>query len=201
MSSELERLYTRFDRANQGSKRSIGKYLHQRPAEWIPRQEIVDEFDIDESVVSRHIDSIYEEGFILSKKENNQRYLQWNGRGSGGLIYWVRKSLPPQIWQAGSELRPLFTIHKLGGAYVPMFIFICLIVIGFFTALSTVLIAHHPSDSIFGITVIQLIVFSGMVTVAASVAFLLVPISKLLEMVLSKCWMWILNISRNTKEE
>jgi hypothetical protein len=65
------------------------------------------------------------------------------------------------------------------------------------TGILTVLIAYHPSDSVFGITVIELIVFSGMVTVAASVAFLLVPTSKLLEMVLSKGWYWILSIRKN----
>jgi len=186
MSSELERLYDRFNHSNQQKKRMIGEYIHERPAKWIPRQELIKEFDLDESVITRHIDSIYEEGFILSKRVDGQRYVQWNGRGSGGLEYWIRRSLPPQVWEAGSEIRPLLTTDRLGGAYVPMLLFGCLAVLGFSTGLLTVLVAFYPSDAIFGITVLDLIVVTGLATMMASVYFILIPTIKLIEISLSK---------------
>lgn len=117
MPNQLDDLHDQFDRANQENKRKIGEYLYYRPAQWIARQEIVNQFDIDESGVSRHIDALHEEGFLASKSTADQRYVQWNGRGAGGIEYWIRQAVPPQLWAGGSELRPLLTLTSLGGAY------------------------------------------------------------------------------------
>lgn len=188
MTSQLEELRDQFDRADQENKRRIGEYIYHRPARWIPRQEIVEEFDIDESGVSRHIDALYEEGFLTSKRINGQRYVQWNGRGAGGVEYWIRQAIPPQLWAAGSELRPLLTLDFLGGAYVPTLFFGGLVLVGFSTAIFAVVIAYSPTGSILGVTVTEVVVLTGIITIMASVSFILIPFARLLEVSLVKAW-------------
>jgi hypothetical protein len=152
MPDRLADLRDQFNRADQEKKRQIGEYLYSRPARWVSRQEIVDEFDIDESGVSRHIDSLHEAGYLQTKFIDDQRYVQWDGRGAGGLRYWVREATPPQLWAAGSELRPLFSLDSLGGAYLPTLLFGILILIGFFSGIVTVVLVYLPLNSALGVT-------------------------------------------------
>lgn len=200
MNDTLDDLHTQFDRADQENKRKIGEYLYNRPAQWVPRQEIVEKFDIDESGVSRHIDALYEEGFLLTKTVDGQRYVQWNGRGAGGIEYWIRQAIPPQLWAAGSELRPLLTLDSLGGAYAPTILFGILITIGLITGGFAVFVAYLPSDSIFGIALFEIVILTGMVTILASVLLLLIPFSKLLEYGISKVWNWGISLA-NTNHD
>lgn len=190
MTDRLDDLHEQFDRADQKNKRKIGNYLYQRPAQWVPRQEIVEQFNIDESGVTRHIDALHTEGFLASKYVDDRRYVQWNGRGAGGIEYWIRQAIPPQIWAAGSELRPLLTLDSLGGAYVPTILFGILVLTGFSTAISAVFIAYLPSESAFGVTVTDLVVITGIVTIMASVFLLLIPFARLLEIGLERAWNW-----------
>lgn len=202
MTDQLEKLYNQFDRADQGNKRLLAKYLYDRPAQWIPRQEIVDQFDIDESGVSRHIDALHEGGFITSKYEGDQRYVQWNGRGAGGLEYWLRQAVPSQLWAAGSELRPLLTLNFLGGAYVPTILFGGLVLTGFITAIFAVFISYFHSNSILGLTVTEVVVLTGIVTILASVLLLLIPSAILLEMGLEKVWYWgVVLVKKNKRSD
>lgn len=186
MSDRLAELQEQFDRVDQEQKREIGEYLYNRPAKWVPRQAIVDQFEIDESGVSRHISELHDEGYLASKYESEQRFVQWNGRGSGGIEYWIRQAIPQQLLAAGSELRPLLTIESLGGAYVPTVLFGVLILLGFATAIFAVVVAHHPSDAIFGLTIVDAVVWTGFLTIMASIALLLIPIIKLAEMASEK---------------
>ena len=188
MAKQLDNLRDQFDRADQENKREIGEYFYRRPAQWIPRQEIVEEFDIDESGVSRHISALYEEEFLLSKRTNDQRYVQWNGRGAGGVGYWIRQMVPQQLWSAGSELRPLLTLDTLGGAYVPTILFGGLIILGFFTAVLAILITYLPSDSVLGVTVTEIVVLNGLISILAALLVLLIPFIRLLELGFERVW-------------
>lgn len=190
MTDQKEELHKKYNRADQTKIRGIGEYLFHRPAHWISRQEIVEEFEIDESGVSRHIDTLHEDGFIASKYDDGQRYVQWEGRGAGGIEYWMREAIPPQIWAAGSELRPLLTLDSLGGAYFPTLLFGGLVLLGFTTAIFAVIIAYHPSDSVFGVTVTEVVVLTGILTIMASVLFILIPFAKLLDEGLERAWEW-----------
>lgn len=190
MTDQLDELHDQFDRADQENKRRIGEYLYHRPAQWIPRQEIVDQFDIDESGVSRHIDALYEEEFLLSKQMNDQRYVQWNGRGAGGIEYWIRQVVPPQLWSAGNEIRPLLILDSLGGAYVPTLLFGGLVLIGFCTAIFAIFISHLPSESLFGVTVRNVVIFNGVLSIMASLLLLLIPVARLTERGLEKTYRW-----------
>ncbi|WP_157969301.1 helix-turn-helix domain-containing protein [Haloplanus rubicundus] len=186
MPKGLEDLRERFGQDNQDTKRGIGEYLYNQPAQWVSRQELVDEFDIDESGVSRHIDDLHEEGFLTSKYVDDKRHVQWEGRGAGGIEYWIREAVPPQLWAAGSELRPLLTLDSLGGAYIPTLLFAFLVIVGFLTAIVGVAVSHLPSNSIFGMTATDLVIWTGIVTMMASVSLLLLPIAKLLDVGLKK---------------
>lgn len=188
MTQELDGLYDRFNRADQENKRKIGKYLHDKPGQWTARQELVEEFDIDESGITRHLDTLHEEGFLTSKFMDDQRYVQWEGRGAGGIEYWMRQAIPNQLWAAGNELRPLLTLESLGGAYVPTLLFGGLVVTGFLTAISAVLISYLPSNSIFGLTVVDLVIVTGLITVLASILFILIPFARLLEIAIFRAW-------------
>jgi biotin operon repressor len=94
MSNRLRKLCAEFDRSDQEIKRDIGRYLHDRPAQWISKQELVDEFNIDESGVGRHIQGLHDEGYLLTTKRDKQLHAQWHGRGAGGLEYWVQQATP-----------------------------------------------------------------------------------------------------------
>ena len=81
----------------------------------------------------------------------------------------------------GSELRPLFTLESLGGAYVPTLLFGVLVLMGFITGLFVVLVAYLPTDSALGVTVTDLVFLTGIIIVIVSVFLLLVPLARLLE--------------------
>lgn len=190
MSDRLDDLYDEYDRADQVTKREIGEYLYHRPGQWVAKQEIAEEFDIDPSGAGRHIDDLYEDGFVVPNKIDNKKHAQWDGRGAGGIRYWLRELVPRQLWMAGSELRPLLTLESLGGAYVPTLLFCILVLLGFMTALFAVVVAFLPSSSALGVTVADLVFLTGIVTVMASVFLLLVPFASLLEVALERAWKW-----------
>ena len=188
MPDQLERLELEYSRSDQETKRKIGKYIYHRPGRWITREEIGGNFEIDESGVSRHLNDLYDNEFIVSKKENGERLVQWNGRGSGGIEYWLRQLIPSQIQAATNELRPLLTLDSLGGAYVPTLIFGFLTVLGFFMGLSSVLIAFHPSESVFGFTTTSGVILTGFVTILASVILVTIPLARILEVAIWRSW-------------
>lgn len=181
MSQQLDSLKEEFDRDDQDTKRTIGQYIHDNPGRWISRKEIVDEVDIDESGVSRHIDKLHEEGYLLSKKVDEQRHVQWNGRGAGGIEYWIHQIVPPQARTAGSELKPLLTLERLGGAYVPTILFGVFVLLGFMCGIFAVVLSHTPSDSFAGVTTDQVVYLAGIATIFASTVFVLIPVAKLIE--------------------
>ncbi|WP_152420227.1 hypothetical protein [Halorubrum distributum] len=173
------------------SERDIGRFIYERPAQWIPRQTLVDYFDIDESGVSRHVEHLYEDEFIQKKKEDGQSYVQWNGRGAGGFGYWLRQTIPSQMWSAGSELRPLLTIDRLGGAYLPTILFVILFFVGIVTALSAIVVSYFPSNSVLGFSAGNLVFLTGAITVTASLSLVLGIVGRVLEMALYRVWNYI----------
>ena len=188
MTKTLEELHETYSREDQQIKRDIALFIYKKPAQWISRQTLVDQFDIDESGVSRHIEQLYEDEFIQQTKENGQRYVQWKGRGAGGLDYWLRQIIPSQLWSAGSELRPLLTIDRLGGAYLPTILFGILFIVGITTALATIVVSYFPSDSAFGVTAQNLVYITGAITVTASLSLVLGIFGRILEIGLH--WIW-----------
>jgi biotin operon repressor len=186
MNNRLSELRTRFDRSDQEIKRDIGRYLHQRPARWISKQELVDEFDIDESGIGRHIQALHDEGYLLTTKKNQQLHAQWNGRGAGGLEYWVRQVTPSQLWSAGSELRPLLTLDSLGGAFVPTAAFGIFLLSGLIGGVAVVVISYAPGDALFGVSARGATLLTGALTVTAATFLILTPVAVLLERGLGK---------------
>ena len=201
MSNQLDEFQTEYDRADQDTKRAIGEYLYRRPAQWVAKQEIAEVFEIDPSVAGRHLDDFYEDGFVVTSKIDGQKHAQWDGRGAGGVRYWLRELVPQQLWMAGSELRPLFTLESLGGAYVPTLLFGVLVLMGFITGLFVVLVAYLPTDSALGVTVTDLVFLSGIITVMASVFLLLVPFARLLEVALVRAWNWGVVLAKNENQD
>ncbi|WP_144798978.1 hypothetical protein [Halorubrum depositum] len=201
MPDRLADLRNQFNRADQEKKRQIGEYLYSRPARWVSRQEIVGAFDIDESGVSRHIDGLHEAGYLQTKYIDDQRYVQWDGRGAGGIRYWVREATPPQLWAAGSELRPLFSLDSLGGAYVPTLLFGILILIGFFSGIVTVVVVYLPSNSALGVTATDMVFLTGIVTMMAAVFLLIIPVARLLDIALQKIVVWSLRLVKEENKE
>lgn len=188
MTRKLEDLYNEYDRDDQELKRHIGEYLYERPARWIPRQTLVAEFDIDDSGISRHLDHLHDNGFIQSHTDDDQREVQWDGRGAGGFEYWLRQAVPSQLWAASSELRPLLTVEALGSAYIPTLMFGMLFILGIVTALFAVVVTYLPSNSALGFTVIDLVILTGWITITASTLLVLSPIGRLLEIGLHRAW-------------
>jgi hypothetical protein len=188
MPDQLERLEMEYDRSDQQTKREIGRHIYDKPGRWITKEEIVGNFDIDESGVSRHLDHLHDNEFIVSKKENGERLVQWNGRGSGGIEYWLRQLIPSQIQAATNELRPLLTLDSLGGAYIPTLVFGLLTVLGFLMGLLSVLIAFHPSESVFGFTTTSGVILTGFVTILASVILVTIPFARMLEVAIWRTW-------------
>lgn len=191
MSDRLDRLRQMYSRDDQESKRRIGKLIYDKPGHWVAKTELVDALGIDESGVSRHLDDLHEDGFLKTKYQDGQLFVQWNGPGAGGFKYRLRLALPPQLWRAGLEIRPLFTINSLGGAYVPTLMFAFLMLIGFLAGLFTVVVSYLPTNSVFGVTVVEAIGFTGGATVFASVTLVLIPVAILLDKGLWKLWHWI----------
>ncbi len=190
MSDKLDQVHEQFPRKDQENKRKIAEYLYNRPGQWVPRQELVEQFDIDGSGITRHINALHDEQFLLSTGDDDQRKVKWNGRGAGGVEYWLRQMIPKQLWVAGSELRPLLTLDSLGGAYVPTLLFGILVLIGFLTGIFAIVVSYFPSDSALGVTATDAVFLSGMITVMASLIFLLIPISKLLDHGIEVLWVW-----------
>lgn len=192
MTRTLEELYETYPRNDQETKRAIGEFLYEQPAHWIPRHTIVEHFDIDESGVSRHINDLYEDEFIQSTKEDGERLIQWKGRGAGGVDYWLCQMIPSQMWAAGSELRPFLTLESLGGAYIPTVLFGVLSLVGIFAGLSVIVTSYLPSETLFGLTVVDLIFLTGAITVAASLLLILSIFGRLLEIAIYRVWYWLL---------
>jgi hypothetical protein len=190
MDGQLERLHDFYPRKDQEKKREIAKYVYNRPGRQIPRQEIVEEFDIDDSGVSRHINDLHDDRFLLTTGDGDQRYVRWNGRGSGGVEFWVRQAIPNEVWEAWKELRPLLTISSLGGAYVPTVLFVLLSLIGFLTAIFSIVASYTPSNSVFGVTVANAVYLTGLFTVTASLSLVLIPVAKLLGEAMERMWYW-----------
>lgn len=190
MTSQLEELNEDYDRANQDTKREMGISLYNRPARWIAKQELADEFDIDPSVVGRHLDDFYEDGYIVSQKREGQRYVQWKGRGAGGIRYWANEVIPQQLWMAGSELRPFLKLDSLGGAYLPTILFGLLMIVGLITGVLAFIIETLPTTSVFGITTFDLVVLTGLITMFASMFLFTAPLAHLFELTLVRFWKW-----------
>lgn len=201
MSNRLNDLYDEFNRADQVTKREIGKYVYYRPAQWVAKQEIAEQFDIDPSGAGRHIDDFYDAEFVVTKKIDGQKYAQWNGRGAGGIRYWLREAIPLQLWTASSELRPLLTLESLGGAYVPTVLFGVLVLLGLITGFFAVVVAYLPSNSALGVTVTDLVFLTGIVTVMAAVFLLLVPFASALEAILERTWKWGVRLAEDGSNE
>ncbi|TQQ79149.1 hypothetical protein EGH24_12205 [Halonotius terrestris] len=172
MGGSLAALKSEYDGDNQSSKRVLGEYLYDRPAQWVAQQELASEVDLHSSVVSKHLDDFHEDGYILSKKVEGERHVQWDGRGAGGLGYWARELIPQQLWQAGSELRPFLTLDRLGGAYLPTLLFGLLMGVGLVMGVTTYLIAEFELGSVFGYTALDILVITGILTMTASVLLL-----------------------------
>lgn len=201
MNDSLEDLNTQFNRADQEIKREIGEYLYNRPAQWIPKSILVNQFDIDESGVTRHVNDLHEEGYLQTKYVDRQLYVQWEGRGAGGIEYWLRELIPPQMWEAGSNLRPLLTLESLGGAYIPTLFFGILLLSGLLAGLIGIVIALLPAESLFGVEVIEVTLLTGMITVMASTFFFLIPFSRLLERFLWRLVNYAKNLLSGDSEE
>lgn len=190
MSEQLESLKSKYDRADQETKRRIGEYIHNRPARWVTKRQIVEEFEIDESGVSRHLEDFYDDEFVMSKLKDGERVVQWEGKGSGGFEYWIRQLIPPQLWAASNELRPLFTLNFLGGAYAPTIIFFLLFFLGTFMGLFSIIIAFYPSKTVLGFTTTSGVILTGLVTIFASLLLVTIPLAKMLEVALWRAWHW-----------
>lgn len=194
MSKELDRLLNTFDQENQTSKREIGKYLHDRPGKWIPKSDLEELTGLDESVVGRHVQDLHDEGFVQSKLgDDGQLYARWNASGAGGFEFWLRRTVPSELREAGETARPLLTLDYLGGAYVPTLLMGLLYIVGFCMGISTVVISHYPGDSILGITVIDTLLIAGFVTVFASVLLVVIPFAILLDRAATAGWERLLN--------
>ncbi|QZX99387.1 hypothetical protein [Halobaculum rubrum] len=188
MAKQLKSLNQQFNRADQETKREIGEYVHQNPGRWIPKEELVEVAGIDESGVSRHIESLHEEEYVLSKMDDGQRHVQWNGRGAGGLEYWIRQIIPPQVRAASSELRPLLTLETLGGAYLPTILFGVFVILGLLCGVFAVIISFTPSGSLFGFNAKQIVFLAGSSTIFAAAFFVAIPIAKLIDAGVGRIW-------------
>lgn len=202
MTDRLLRLREEYDQANQETKRAIGKYIHDRPGRWIPKQLLVTEFDLDESVVGRHLDDFHEDSFVQSRHdEQGRRMVRWDGPGAGGLEYRLRQLLPERVWRAGQEVRPLFTLDVLGGAY-PITLFAGLLwVSGIVTGLFFLFVLYSPWDSILGVTVTDALVLTGTVTVFASLLFVFIPLAYILDRVLTRGLNWVTGHVRDDQRD
>lgn len=188
MSELLDEVKGKFDREDQQVKRDIAEYLYRQPGQWISKQELVDQFDIDESGVGRHLDDLHDFGAIQSKTGDTQRFVKWDGRGVGGLRYWTRRAIPDELWVVGEDLRVFLTPSVLGGAFVPTLAFVLLLCLGLATALFTTVLMFLPVDSLLGITVLDAFAITGLITMLASVLLALVPAARLLEAIVWRLW-------------
>jgi biotin operon repressor len=169
MGDKLSELNAEYDQSNQAIKRNLGSHLYHRPAQWVSQQDLATEFEKDPSTVSRHLDDFHDDGYVISKTTESGRYVQWAGRGGGGVRYWVRELVPTQLWLAGSELRPLLRFDRFGGAYLPTLLFGLLMVVGLVMGVATYLIAEFELGGILGYSTTDILVLTGIVTVLASV--------------------------------
>ena len=85
---------------------------------------------------------------------------------------WARELVPQQLRQAGSELRPLLTLDRLGGAYLPTILFGLLVGIGLVMGITAYLIAEFELGAVFGYTAQDILVLTGICTMLASVLLL-----------------------------
>lgn len=202
MSKNLDLLQNQYDRKDQGVKRDIGKYIHDRPGRWISKKKIVDWSNLDESGVQRHLEDFHEDGFIITKiGDDDQLYAKWNGRGSGGISYYTREIIPPELIAAAKEIRPILTLDSIGGAYLTTLVFGILLIIGLATASFTAVVYYTPGDAAFGITVFEALVLTGIVTVAASVFMLFIPVGIILEKIIEWILDWISNKEENKEPD
>ena len=65
MGDSLSELQAEYDREDQSTKREIGAYLYDRPAQWISKQKLAAEFDLDESGIAKHIGAFDDDGYVL----------------------------------------------------------------------------------------------------------------------------------------
>lgn len=188
MSELLDEVKDEFDREDQQVKRDIAEYLYNRPGQWIAKQELADQYDIDESGVGRHLDHLHDFGAIQSKTDDARRFVKWDGRGVGGLRYWTRRTIPDELWVVGEDLRAFLTPSVLGGAFVPTLSFVLLLCLGLITALFTTVLMFLPVDSLLGVTVINAFAITGLITMLASVLLALVPAARLLDALVWRVW-------------
>jgi len=172
MGDSLTELKAEYDQDNQDTKRSIGEYLHGRPSQWIAQQELASEFDIDVSGVSKHLKQFEKQDYIETKEVNDEKYAQWIGRGAGGIRYWADRIIPGPLWEAGRELRLFVTLDRLGGAFLPTLLFGFLMILGLVMGVMTYLIAEFELESVVGYTARDILVFTGICTMMASVLLL-----------------------------
>ncbi len=180
MTDKLDQLRDQYDRADQDTKRDIGEYLYARPNQQISQQELTEEFGIGDSGVSRHLDEFDDDGYIDSFRESGERYATWNGDGKKTLRSWLRRVLPDRLLSAGYELRPLFSASRLGGGYIPVLLSGGFIVSGIVTAVLAIVLAHSPMESIMGLTVVDILLLTGLAVAAAATMLLTLPLVLLL---------------------
>ena len=169
MGDSLSELQAEYDREDQSTKREIGAYLYERPAQWISKQKLAAEFDLDESGIAKHISAFDDDGYVLLTTMDGKRYVQWDGRGAGGFRYWSKQIVPEQLWGAGNELRPFLTVDRLGGAYIPTILFGILVIFGVLMGTATFLMEYLDLDPILGWSSIDILVLTGITTMAASI--------------------------------
>jgi biotin operon repressor len=169
MGDSLSELQAEYDREDQSTKREIGAYLYDRPAQWISKQKLAAEFDLDESGIAKHIGAFDDDGYVLLTTMDGKRYVQWDGRGAGGFRYWSKQIVPEQLWGAGNELRPFLTVDRLGGAYIPTILFGILVIFGVLMGTATFLMEYLDLDPILGWSSIDILVLTGITTMAASI--------------------------------
>jgi hypothetical protein len=187
MGDRLAALHAEYDNDNQDTKRAIGEYLYNHPVEWVSQQAIASEFEPDVSGISKHLDDFHDDGYIHSTiRDDGQRYVQWDGRGAGGITYWSNQVLPRHLWEAGNEIRPLLTLDRLGGAYLPTILFGVLMVVGVVLGTVTVLIYYLDVRPFYGWTIPDLLILTGYLTMAASLF--------LVAAVLWRGFIWVMSV-------
>jgi len=172
MGDSLTELQAEYDQENQETKRTIGAYLYERPSQWIAQQDLASEFNLDGSTVSKHLKQFEQDEFIETQEIDDQRHAQWSGRGAGGIRYWADRIIPQPLWRAGRELRPYVTLDRLGGAFLPTLLFGFLMILGLVMGAATYLIAEFELASVFGYTAWDILVFTGICTMGASMLLL-----------------------------
>lgn len=186
MGRTLRELRTEFDRSDQQTKRAIGEYLYNRPGRWVSRQELVATFSVDGSQVSRHLSDLEDTAFIRRREQDGHTEVQWQGVGAGGVGYWIRSITPAPFVAVAQELRPVFTVERLGGVILPAALSVVLLVGGLLLGLAVIVVSYLPGGAVFGVTVFDLVFTAGILTVGVSLTLALAVPAAALELLLDR---------------